>query len=207
VIGSRWQRGVLFAVPGLLLAGFGAVHPGNLDAATASWWVTLHVILLPVFPLLALAQWLMLTSAPPWLRWPGRVAAFGFAAFYGGLDAVAGIAAGTVVRAQNGATPVVGAVFAIGDLLGYIGAACFLAAGVSIVAATALRARWRAAPGGVVLLLASVSFLDSHIFWPRGVFTMIGAAVGMFLLSVAGERGLGSTRFTSSREDHGEPAP
>ena len=62
-------------------------------------------------------------------------------------------------------------------LLGYIGAACFLAAGASIVAATALRARWRAAPGGVVLLLASVSFLDSHIFWPRGVFTMIGAGL------------------------------
>nr|WP_225956727.1 hypothetical protein [Amycolatopsis lexingtonensis] len=171
-----------------MLAGFGAVHPGQLDAATASWWVTLHVILLPVFPLLAVAQWLLLTSAPPWLRWPGRLAAFGFAAFYGGLDAVAGIGAGTVVRAQHGATPVVGAVFEIGDLLGYLGAGCFLAAGVFIVAAAALRERWRAAPGAVVLLLSSVSFLDSHIFWPRGVFTMVGVAAGMSLLSLAGDR-------------------
>ncbi|WP_328614058.1 hypothetical protein OHS18_38275 [Amycolatopsis sp. NBC_00355] len=131
----------------------------------------------------------MLTSAPPWLRWPGRLAAFGFAAFYGGLDAVAGVAAGTVVHAQNGATPVVGAAFAIGDLLGYIGSGCFLAANVLIVAAAVARARWWAAPGAVVLLLASVSFLDSHIFWPRGVFTMIGAALGMSLLSLAGEHG------------------
>ncbi len=175
-------------MPGLLLAGFGAVHPAHLDAATASWWASLHVILLPVFPLLAVAQWLLLASAPPWLRWPGRLAAFAFAAFYGGLDAVAGIAAGTVVHAQHGATPVVGAVFEIGDLIGYIGSACFLAATILIVAAAALRARWRAAPGAVVLLLASVSFLDSHIFWPRGVFTMIGVAAGMSLLALAGER-------------------
>jgi hypothetical protein len=97
-----------------------------------------------------------------------------------------------VVHAQHGATPVVGAVFAIGDLLGYIGAACFLAANALIVAAATLRARWQAAPGAVILLLASVSFLDSHIFWPRGVCTMIGTAVGMSLLSLAGEHGLGA---------------
>ncbi|WP_410634924.1 hypothetical protein [Amycolatopsis sp. cmx-4-83] len=182
---SPWQRRALLAAPGLLLAGFGVVHPGQLDAASASWWATLHVVLLPVFPLLAVAQWSLLTPAPPWLRWPGRLAAFGFAAFYGGLDAVAGIAAGTVVHAQHGATPVVGAVFAAGDLLGYVGSACFLVASVLIVVAAALRVGWRAAPGAVVLLVASVSFVDSHIFWPRGVFTMVGVAVGMFLLAPA----------------------
>ncbi|MEU7786268.1 hypothetical protein [Amycolatopsis sp. NPDC049159] len=184
---SPWQRRALLAAPGLLLAGFGVVHPGQLDAASASWWAALHVVLLPVFPLLAVAQWSLLTSAPPWLRWPGRLAAFGFAAFYGGLDAVAGIAAGTVVHAQHGATPVVGAVFAAGDRLGYVGSACFLVASVLIVVAAALRVGWRAAPGAVVLLLASVSFVDSHIFWPRGVFTMAGVAVGMFLLAPAEE--------------------
>lgn len=185
MIKSRWLRALLFALPGLLLAGFGAVHPAFLDAASASSWATLHIVLLPVFPLLAVAQWLLLTSAPPWLRWPGRLAAFGFAAFYGGLDAVAGIAAGTVVHAQNGSTPVVSAVFAIGDLLGYIGSACFLAANVLIAAAAVTHAKWRVMPGAVVLLIASVSFLDSHIFWPRGVFTMIGVALGMSWLYIA----------------------
>jgi hypothetical protein len=199
VIGSRWQRGALLAAPGLLLAGFGAVHPAQLDAATAGWWTSLHVVLLPVFPLLAGAQWLSLASAPRRLRWPGRLAAFGFAAFYGGLDAVAGIAAGTVVHAQHGATPVVGAVFEIGDLLGFIGAGCFFAAAIAIAAAAALRAGWRAAPGAVVLLLASVSFLDSHIFWPRGVFTMLGLAVGMFSLSLVLDEEDGSVRLTPGR--------
>lgn len=197
MIRSPWLRGAAFAAPGLLLAGFGAVHPAQLDAATAGWWATLHVILLPVFPLLAVAQWFLLASAPPWLRWPGRLAAFGFAAFYGGLDSVAGIAAGTVVQAQNGATPVVGAVFAIGDLLGYVGSACFLLASATIVVAAAARAGWRAAPGSVLLLLAGVSFLDSHIFWPRGVFTMVGAAAGMCWLAVLRERGRPPLRGSS----------
>lgn len=185
---SRSPRGFLVAVPGLLLAGFGAVHPALLDAATAPWWTTLHVILLPVFPLLAVAQWFLLREAPPWLRWPGWVAAFGYAAFYGGLDAVAGIAAGTVVHAQHGATPVLGAVFMAGDRVGYVGSACFLVANALIVVAAILRAGWWAVPGGVLLLGASVSFLDSHIFWPRGVVTMLAVAAGMSWVYLAGER-------------------
>jgi len=135
-----------------------------------------------VFPLLAAAQWFLLTPAPPPLRLPGRLASFGFATFYGGLDAVAGIGAGTVVHAQNAVTPVTGAVFGIGDTLGYIGATCFLVANILIVAATARHARWRVVPGAVLLVTASLSFLDSHIFWPRGVVTMLGVGAGMYLL-------------------------
>ncbi|MET0237250.1 MAG: hypothetical protein ABW224_21550 [Kibdelosporangium sp.] len=180
---TRWPRAVLIAVPGLVLAGFGVVHPAPLDAANAHLWTTLHVLLLPVFPLLAAAQWMLLTPAHPVVKWTGRLAAFGFAVFYDGLDAVAGIGAGAVTAAQNGVTPVTGAVFAIGDTLGYIGAGCFLAANVLITAGIAAHARWRTVPGAVLLLAASVSFVDSHIFWPRGVFTMIGVAVGMFLLA------------------------
>jgi hypothetical protein len=178
---SRWLRAALLAVPGLILAGFGVFHPAPLEVDTAQWWTTLHVLLLPVFPLLAMAQWILLSPAPPVIRWPGRVAAFGFAAFYGGLDAVAGIAAGTVTHTQHAVTPVTFAVFTIGDTLGYIGAGCFLAANVLIVAA---HFTWRAIPGAVLLLAASISFIDSHIFWPRGVFTMVAVAIGMFLLSL-----------------------
>jgi len=176
------------AVPGLVLAGFGTAHPALLNTDTAQWWAMLHVLLLPVFPLLAVAQWILLEPAPPLLRWPGRLAAYGFAAFYTGLDAVAGIAAGTVVRAQNGLTPVLGELFAIGDTLGRIGADCFLAASMLIIATSAPRTGWRAAPGAVLLLGASISFIHSHIFWPHGVVTMIAIAAGMFLLSIASEQ-------------------
>jgi len=184
------------AAPGLILAGCGAVHPALLDTGTARWWAMLHVLLLPVFPLLAVAQWNLLGPAPPVLRWPGRLAAFGFAVFYTGLDAVSGIAAGTVVGAEHGLTPVVGEVFAAGDTLGHVGADCFLAASMLIIAAIAPDAGWRAVPGAVLLLAASVSFIDSHIFWPRGVVTMIAVAAGMFLLSVAEEKPASRARPT-----------
>jgi hypothetical protein len=181
---SRWSRGALLAAPGLLLSGFGAVHPAGIDASTARWWATLHILLLPVFPLLAAAQWVLLADAPAVLRWPGRLAAFGFAAFYSGLDAVAGIAAGTVVHAEHGLTPVLGELFATGDLLGHIGTGCFLAASALIVAAIGRHDPLRTVPGAVLLLAGGVSFIDSHIFWPRGVFTMIAIAAGMFLLAL-----------------------
>ena len=180
---SRLLRAFLVAAPGLMLAGFGVVHPSDLNVDTAGWWATLHIILLPAFALLAAAQWHLLTPAAPVVRWLGRLAAFGFAAFYTGLDAVAGIGAGTVVDAQHGYSRAVGRLFAVGDGLGYVGSWSFLAASLLVVAAVAPHGGWRVVPGAVLLVAASVSFLDSHLFWPRGVYTMIGIAAGMFLLS------------------------
>jgi hypothetical protein len=176
------RSGWLYAVPGLLLAAFGMAHPDGLHAGNAQWWVMLHVLLLPVFPLLAAAQWVLLKPAPWPLRWAGRLAAYGYATFYSGLDAVAGIAAGTVEEASGGTSPLAGRLFEVGDMLGYVGAWCFLVASACVVAGIAPRAGWRVAPGAAVLLFASVSFLDSHLFAPRGVVTMIGIAAGMWLL-------------------------
>jgi hypothetical protein len=143
----------------------------------------LHVLLLPVLPLLGAAQWVLLTPAPAPLRWVGRLAAYGYAAFYTGLDAVAGIAAGTVEEASGGVSPLTGRLFEVGDVLGYIGAWCFLVGSVCVIAAGLRHRGWWGVPGAVLLLLASVSFLDSHLFWPRGVFTMFAIGVGMLLLS------------------------
>jgi hypothetical protein len=184
---SDLARTGLLALPALALAGLGAAHPRQLDAATAEWWTNLHVALLPVFPLLAVAQWRMLDGAPILLRWPGRVAAFGFGAFYTGLDAVDGIAGGAVVHA-GGDVASVTALFHIGNRLGTVGAWSFLVANLLIVAAAfaADRFQWPAVlPGAALLLVASVSFLDSHIFWARGVITMLGVAAGMALLDIA----------------------
>jgi hypothetical protein len=173
------------AVPGLLLAGFGLVHPAGLHAGNAQWWAMLHVLLLPVLPLLGVAQWVLLTSAPRLLRWLGRFAAYGYATFYTGLDAVAGIAAGTVEDASGGVSPLTARLFEVGDMLGLVGAWCFLVGSVCVVMGIARDGGWRGVLGAVLLLLASVSFLDSHLFWPRGVFTMLAIGVGMMFLSAA----------------------
>jgi hypothetical protein len=185
VFRSWWPLAVAVSVPGLLLAGLGVTHPSGLHAGNAHWWATLHILLLPVLPLLAVSQWVLLSPAARPLRWAGRLAAYGYATFYSGLDAVAGIAAGTVEEASGGVSPLTGKLFEIGDVLGYVGAWCFLVGSVCVVAGIAPRAGWRVAPGAVLLLAACVSFLDSHLFWPRGVFTMVTIATGTFLLSWA----------------------
>jgi hypothetical protein len=46
--------GLLAVLGPVLLALAGLVHPSGLSAATAYRWVWLHIVLLPVFPLLAL---------------------------------------------------------------------------------------------------------------------------------------------------------
>lgn len=178
----------LVVVAPLVLAGFGLVHPGGLRPSTAEAWTELHIWLIPVWPLLALGLIVPLWGRPragaagfaTVVAWAG---AFGYATFYTGLDAVAGIAAG-IAEQHGGAHPrkVVNPIFHTGDALGQAGVWC-LGVGV-IAAAVALFIRYgvRVLPGTLVLLVCCWSFYDSHIFMPRGVQTMLGFALGFALL-------------------------
>jgi hypothetical protein len=174
--------------PALLALG-GLAHPGGLSAATAHRWVWLHVVLLPVFPLLALGFVVLLRERPP-ARTPAvaRILAWVCAAVYAvgytGLDAVAGIAAGTVAGQQGDPAELrrlVLALYATGDRLGRAGVYAFLVAVVATAVALAGRHGARVLPGAVVLLGAGWSFVDSHIFRPRGVLTMLAMAAGFAL--------------------------
>jgi hypothetical protein len=182
-----WGRLTAVTVPSLVLALAGMlVHPTHLDAATAQRWAVLHIALLPVFPLVAAGFVVPLLGRPRGVAtvvaW---VSAFGYACFYTGLDAVAGVAAGTLVH--HSAQPVdrgllVDPLYEVGNRLGRIGAGAFIVAAVATCAALWGRHGVRVVPGGVVLVVAGWSFLDSHIFWSRGVITMLGFAVGFALL-------------------------
>ncbi|QEV65383.1 hypothetical protein CP983_00815 [Streptomyces chartreusis] len=175
----------------LLLAGAGLMHPRHLTATTAGHWAALHIALLPVFPLLVLGLLVPLWGRPrpdaegvlTVLCWGGCLC---FAAYYSGLDAVAGISAGVVV--DHGVHGAAGRLFVVGDELGRAGAY-----GLAVASLATCRALWRRCgvrvlPGAAVLLVSCWSFVDSHIFWPRGVFTMLGFAVAFALLSVAAPR-------------------
>lgn len=191
----QWKRlvrdVVLVVVAPLVLAGFGLVHPGGLRPYNAQQWAEMHIWLLPVWPLLALGLIVPLWGRPradvagaaTVVAWAG---AFGYAVFYTGLDAVAGIGAG--IAEQHGGEHrrrVVNPLFHTGDALGQAGVWCL---GVAVVAATvALCVRHgrygaRVLPGTAVLLVCCWSFFDSHIFHPRGVLTMLGFALGFALL-------------------------
>lgn len=172
--------------PPLLLAAVGLVHPQALNPSTAAHWAGLHVLLLPVFPLLTIGLLVPLWGRPRHdvvgavtvVAWLG---CFVFAAYYTGLDAVAGISAGTV--AEHGAAGAVRPLFAMGDALGHAAVYALAVAALATCAVLFVRHGVRVVPGAVVLFAACWSFFGSHIFWPRGVFTMLGFAVAFGLLA------------------------
>lgn len=177
----------------LALAAVGLVHPHGLSTSTAADWTDLHILLLPLFPLLTLGLLVPLWHRPrpgfegaaTVVAWAG---AFVYAAFYTGLDAVAGIAAGTAVEhAAAGANPgpLKRPLYEVGESLGQVGAYALICAVVAAMAALWPRHGARVLPGTAVLLVAGWSFVDSHIFWPRGVWTMCGFALGFALLAWA----------------------
>jgi len=176
----RWLAVAAVAVPGAVLGGIGLSHPTLLTPQSAYWWATMHIVLLPIFPLLAVAVWALLRHDRTAVGWGGRVAALIFVPFYTGLDAISGIAAGTAVQA--GADPkseVVASLFAAGRPLGYIGSYAFFVA-VILVLASAWRSGsrgWLFFVAAGIALLSAYLFTTSHIYFPKGVIAMLGFAV------------------------------
>lgn len=106
--------------------------------------------------------------------------------FYSALDVLAGIGTGTLVA--DGQSAAASALFAVGNELSYVGVAAYLLA-VVVACVERIRVdRVAAVAGGLVMLVSALSFLTSHIYWPRGVLTMIGLAVGGVLLLLAQRR-------------------
>ena len=175
----------------LLLAIAGLMHPRHLTASTAGHWAGMHIVLLPVFPLLVLGLVIPLWGRPrrdaegalTVLSWAGCL---WFAAYYSGLDAVAGISAGTVV--DHGVRGAAGPLFVVGDELGRAGVYGLAVASLATCTVLWRRHGVRVLPGAAVLFAACWSFVDSHIFWHKGVFTMLGFAAAFALLTLASAR-------------------
>ncbi|MEV0647323.1 hypothetical protein AB0I28_18845 [Phytomonospora sp. NPDC050363] len=190
----RWSTIAAVAAPPLILAAIGVSHPHELTAESAEWWTNMHILLVPLFPLLAVCHWILLRGMGGVLAWAARVAAFVYIGFYGALDALAGIATGTLVQAgldaggghhdpSAGRDPAITRLFEIGNDLGYIGAYSFVAAGALTGFVMFRAAGPRALPGGLILVAASAVFSQKHIYWPVGVFAMLGLALGFGLLA------------------------
>jgi len=187
------RTGTLLAaaiVPAVALAIAGAFHPHDLGPATARRWTDVHLVALPLFGLLGLAPWLLLRRRHRVAGLVGAVLAWLHAAFYTGLDVLAGIAAGTLQEHSGGAG--VGDVFGRGDQLARVGTTAYLLVTVLAAASVLLpgaagdrrvpgdrRVAWL---GAVVVAVAAVSYLSSHIWWPRGGLTMLALGLGWALL-------------------------
>lgn len=178
----RWTTMGVAALPALLLAGFGLVHPRYLGTETAALWWQLHVVLLPLFPLLAVVLWAQLRGEPGPAAWAAQVAAYGYAVFYTALDVLAGIAAGYVVQTDGRPTQASLDLGSLGSELGTIGAFALVVACVLTVVVRVLRDGQPALPGGVLLLAGSVAFATGHVYWPTGGLGLLAIAAGCALL-------------------------
>ncbi len=204
-----WVRSAVVAAPPLVLAVAGATHPMELTAATAHHWLVMHVVLVPVFPLLAATVWVLLSGEQGVLAWVARGAAFTYATFYGALDTVNGVAAGVLVMSASvgeavDPTAELRPMLRLGNDLGWVGSSAFLLATLLTVAVLVRRHGRRASAGGILAGAAAVSFLNSHIYWPRGVLTMVVLSAGLVLLERAHSAYDGAGQ---SRQGRSKPTP
>lgn len=191
---------VAMVAPGLILALIGLTHPAVLNQHTAMYWRNLHIGLLFIFPLLAVPPYLLVRRASRWLRWIVLLLLYGFVFSYTALDLLNGVGAGqiylnTTQSAMDTSnlgmqtisySPSIRAIFDIGHHLGRVGSwlyiiVCSIIAIWCVVQSFSSR-RWLAITGAVLVVSASISFLDSHIYWPRGAITMLLLSAGYGLL-------------------------
>jgi hypothetical protein len=174
---------VAVGLPPLVLAAIGLTHPADLNAATAGHWRSMHILLAPIFPLLALGPWLVARRVDPRAGWVAAALGYVYAVFYGILDVLNGIGAGVLQLEADGAglRPILDE----GNALAEFGVWAYLLATILAAAAAFWRHRLRALPGAVLVVAAAVSFLRSHIYVPWGVLTMVVAAIGWLALAAA----------------------
>lgn len=193
---SRPVLRVVAALVGpIALAIAGATHPAHLTTESAGWWHDLHLVMLPLFPLLGLSVWALLHRVRGGLDGAlaiaARVLAFVYAVSYTGLDVLAGIGASALVehRATGGAIgDATSVMFFEGNVLARVGTWSLLAAFALVGVVALRRIGWSSLVGTAVLLGASLSFTTSHVYWPRGVLTMVAFGVGVALLLLAERR-------------------
>ncbi|MBM7411616.1 hypothetical protein JOE38_001439 [Clavibacter michiganensis] len=192
---------VAVALPPLALAAAGLSHPSSLTDDTAMHWRDLHIALLPVFPLLAIAPILLTRRHDRRLGIVAVVLGFVYAVCYQALDILAGIAAGALkLEGGQGVTTM----YALADGIVVAGVWSYVAVTVLASALVIRHAGLRALPGAVIAVVAAVSFVDSHIFFPRGVITMLGLAIGWTWLAIASSGPARRERASAGRS--GAPA-
>lgn len=186
-----WHLGLIVIGP-ISLAITGLFHPSPLSAEWAEQWRVLHLVLLPLFPLLAVMLWTLLIGVRDGIDGvvavAARICAYVYAAFYTALDVLAGIANGAIVRygaeRDLDVDGVKGMIFGQGNDVLAVGTWAMIAACLLTCVVYVRRIGLWALPGTLVLLVSAWSFRDAHVYPPRGVITMLGFGLGALLLAL-----------------------
>ena len=183
---SRLTLVLLVSLPAVACAAVGLTHPAHLTAGSAELWRNLHLVLIPVFPLIGLAPWLIARRAG---RWFGGVAAlfgYGFATFYTSLDILAGVTGGALVMAGNG--DATGPIFAVARTLAAIGVVS-LVAGCIVAGIAAFRvAGVVALPGAVLATVGAILVQPGHIYLGLGTVALVLFAAGFVIMAITVSR-------------------
>ncbi|MCU1513709.1 MAG: hypothetical protein JWO10_799 [Microbacteriaceae bacterium] len=180
--------GIALALPAVMLAVVGITHPIHLTAQTAEYWRNLHIAILPIFPLLGFAPWLLVRGHDAFVTWLAGILGFVYAAFYTGLDVLAGIGAGGLKLDDMGMAT--GTVFGLGNGLGRIGSIALVAACLVVALDS-----WKgygsiSLPGSAFSVVGSLLFLQSHIYAPWGVVGQLCLAIGWLATFAVTQRSL-----------------
>jgi hypothetical protein len=186
---------VLIGTP-LLLGALEVFHPLGEDFLTdlgprVDWFITLHVLQLPLFGLMAVAVWLLGAGAQGRTLTANWIGAWLFAIFYPAFDAIGGIATGMAVKMALGAPPEAQlALVALASEFSFssITLACSVIGGLGFMmagSAAAVSLARRGAPRGalICLVLGTLLFGLNHTppFGPVGLLLFLGASAWLDL--------------------------
>jgi hypothetical protein len=184
---ARLSRATVVAVllPPLLIGLVGTTHPAHLTQDASAHWRDLHIVLLPLFPLLALGPWLVARSIIPLYGTITLVLGYVYACFYSALDILAGIAAGALKHDREGG---LATVFRYAGDLGDVGSVAYVGATAAAAGCLLRVAGPRVLVGAVVALGGAFGFMQNHVYWPGGVLSMAAIAVGWALMLLVAQR-------------------
>ena len=162
-----------------LIAAAGLTHPPGLSPESAGHWVTLHIVLIPMFPLVGLNLIWLMAGVRGLLPLLVRLAGFTHAVFYPAVDLLAGVGAGRLVQiGQDPYAPTVSALFTRGNELAAVGVAALWVGALLTLGVLWPTLRYRAVVWGVPLLVGAYLFGEHHIYRPWGAAGMALLALG-----------------------------
>jgi hypothetical protein len=162
-------------VPPVVIGLVGLTHPEHLTQDASARWRDLHIVLLPLFPLLAVGPWLVARAVDPVFGRIALVLGYVYACFYSALDILAGIAAGALKHDREGG---LATVFGYASDLGQIGSIAYIGVTAAAAGCVLRVAGPRVLPGAVVALVGAYGFMENHVYPPWGVLSMAAIAGG-----------------------------
>lgn len=189
---SRLRHPVAFAAAPLVASALGLAHPQRLTADTASRWLLLHVVMLFVFPLIAVGPIVIVSNvvvpipARRLLIRSATTAAALFAVCYSTLDVLAGIGAGALVHeglAMGENDPQIVALQQVAEPFGTVGSAALVCC-IAIAGTMSWKMLGRrAAMGSLLAVTGAWGLGEQHVYWPLGTLVMLCLGAGLWMLS------------------------